>query len=222
MAYTYTNFQALACQIKSYQDKINDINQKSKYLSERSLGMRPAMVEKLSQMGFRYPSSLPSLKVDPNESYRTGPDSGIFTSPGSSLNATQRSVSDADFSSSTMRSGKHGRSSDKLEQRPSGSLSGRSDDTDITIENYPGLFETMDIRPQKKAKDQSEQRSRSPSPFVEDKMAQQLHESVQMSSVTPQQRPGSMGIHRNVASLQPFSEMVTSQLFTKVLQVFSA
>lgn len=175
------------------------------------------MVEKLSQMGYRYPSSLPSLRVDPNESYKTAPDSGIFTSPGSSLNATQRSVSDADFSSSTLRSGKHGKSSDRIGQRPSapGSVSGRSDDTDITIENYPGLFETMDIQSQKKPK--GHQRSRSPSPLVEENIAEQYHEPVQGSSATPKQHPGSMVHHRNVASLQPFSEMVTTHSFPGIL-----
>ncbi|VDI56143.1 nesprin-1, partial [Mytilus galloprovincialis] len=199
---------ALAFQIKSYQDKINDINEKSKHLSERSLGMRPAMVEKLSQMGYRYPSSLPSLKVT-GEADRSGPDSGIFVSHEGSLNATQRSVSDADFSSSTMRSSKYGRSSDKMGPRHDepGSLSGRSDDTDITIENYPGLFETMDMR---KPRGQGhQQRSRSPSPFTEEKMARQHQEPVKMSSLSQPGRTGGTSLHRNVASpsLQPFSEM---------------
>lgn len=187
------------------------------------------MVEKLTQMGYQFPSSLPSLKVSvAGEMDRSGPDSGIFISPGSSFNMTQRSVSDADFSASTLRSGRAARSSDKigsrLGQEEPGSISGRSDDTDITMENCPGLFDQMDSPRLKKPLGHHDQphRSRSPSPYhSQEKISKQHHEPVQMSSISQPGRTGSMGLHRNVASpsLQPFSEMVNHILYLTLKKV---
>lgn len=177
------------------------------------------MVEKLTEMGYQFPSSLPSLKVSvAGEIDRSGPDSGIFISPGSSFNMTQRSVSDADFSASTIRSGRAARSSGKigsrLGQEEPGSISGRSDDTDITIENCPGLFDQMDSPRQKKPIGHHDQLHRSPY-HSQEKISKQHHEPVQMSSISQPGRTGSMGLHRNVASpsLQPFSEMVNHILY---------
>lgn len=114
------------------------------------MDMGPYITGRLSGLGYD-PSSFASLKSHSRfaDSERTGPDSGVFVSPSSSLNITQHTMSDG-FSTPTSKFGGHPRRShfdrdrhdrfpsprdcgDRMETSSPRSISGRSDDTDLTL-----------------------------------------------------------------------------------------
>ncbi|KAK3091950.1 hypothetical protein FSP39_023939 [Pinctada imbricata] len=113
----------LARKIKSYQARVNDLNEKSRDLSRKTAKLGPAMSDKLADLGF-YPASLSSLRLPAHpDSDKSAADSGVYASPRSSLNTTQQTISDDIITPSTFHST---RASNPQKWQSSPSVSGLS------------------------------------------------------------------------------------------------